>query len=87
MSIYKVNSKNIHKYLKEFGKTYYGKVTFTVSYGPTLIILFMGIILIQLFKENAPLIFIITVFLMMTSVFNGTKHYYKELKEYLKEEK
>ena len=47
----------------------------------------MGIILIQLFKENAPLIFIITVFLMMTSAFNGTKHYYKELKEYLKEEK
>lgn len=89
MSIYNINKKNIKKYLIEFSKTYYGKITFVVSYTPTFVILFFGIALMILLKQdiNTPIIYISMICAMMLSLLIGTKHYYHELKGYLKHKK
>lgn len=86
MNIYKLTNKNVGKYLVEFNKTYYGKLTFLVSYGTPFILLLWGLILIPHYLHDA-VVFVTLICAMIISLLIGTKHFYNELKGFLEENK
>ena len=86
MNIYKLDNKNVGKYLIEFNKTYYGKLTFLVSYGTPVILLLWGILLIPHYLHDV-VVFVSLICLIIISLLIGTKHFYNELKGFLENKK
>ncbi len=88
MKIYKMNKKEIRDAIESFNKTYYGKITFVLSFSVPLfsIILFLVTMLLQMsdcYLFILELIVYLEIMLAFISFVLGCIHYYKELKDYI----
>ena len=91
MTIYDLNYEKMTEAIKKFTKTLYGKTVFLLAYS-TFTISFIGlfIILYMMSKNICSMYFIFPIFLIdlgitLISFIMGSKYFYKELKDFVKE--
>ncbi len=88
MKIYRMNKREIIGAIESFNGTYYGKVTFVLSFSIPFfsIILFLETMLLQMggsYLFVLELIVFLEIMLAFISFVLGCIHYYKELKDYI----
>ena len=91
MTIYDLNYEKMTEVIKKFMKTLYGKTVFLLAYS-LFIISFIGlfVILYMMSKCLCYMYFVFPMFLFdlvltLISFILGSKYFYKELKEFVKE--